>query len=146
MTTRARGLRLPEELEEEIEREMRLRGAGFTEVATSLLREAVRMRRTPGIVYMDGATGRRAVVAGTGIDVWEIISQYREVEEDFDGLRACYPWLVGSQLASALSYYELYPEEIDARIEAEERWTPERVWDEYPVLRPDRGARPSRGA
>jgi hypothetical protein len=64
MSTRARGLRLPEELEEEIEREMKLRGATFSELATSLLREAVRMRRVPGIVFMDGPAGRRAAIAG----------------------------------------------------------------------------------
>lgn len=131
---------MPAELEAEIEREMRLQGVGFTELATALLREAVRMRRTPGIVFTEGATGRRAVIAGTGIDIWEVIAQYRATGEDYDELRACYPWLTRPQLASALSYYELYPDEIEARLRAEEDWTPERLWREYPVLRPDRGA------
>lgn len=97
------------------------------------------MRRVPGIVFMDGATGRRAVVAGTGVDVWEIVGQYREVGEDFEELKACYPWLTGVQLSSALGYYEIYPEEIDARLEKEERWTPESLWREHPFMRPDRG-------
>jgi hypothetical protein len=82
MLARARGLRLPEELQDEIEREMRLRGATFSEVATSLLREAVRMRRVPGIVFMDGPVGRRASIAGTGLDVWEVIATFKSVEED----------------------------------------------------------------
>lgn len=138
MATKAHGLRLPKEIENEIEREMRLRGATFTEVATSLLREAVRMRRVPGIVFMDGPTGRRAVIAGTGLDVWEIIAQFREIEEDYEELEKCYPWLGRTQLSSALAYYEIYPEEIDARIEQEERWTPERLWSEYPFTRPGR--------
>lgn len=136
MATKARGLRLPKELEEEIEREIRLRGASFTEVATSLLREAVRMRRVPGVVFMDGPTGRRAVIAGTGLDVWEVVSQFREVGEGFDELRECYPWLTETQLSSALAYYGAYGEEIDARIEREERWTPERLWSEHPFMRP----------
>jgi uncharacterized protein (DUF433 family) len=103
MATQTRGLRLPEELEEEIGREMQLRGATFSEVATSLLREAVRMRRVPGVVFMDGANGRRAVIAGTGLDVWEVIVQFREVGESFEELKRCYPWLSEAQLVSALA-------------------------------------------
>lgn len=135
MSTRARGLRLPEELEKEIEREIELRGATFSEVASSLLREAVRMRRVPGVVFMDGASGRRAAIGGTGLDVWEVISTYKSVGGDYGRLEESYPWLSEPQLRVALVYYELYPEEVDARIEREERWTPERVRSEFPFLR-----------
>ncbi len=127
MAAKARGLRLSRELEEEIEREMRLRGATFSEVAAGLLREAVRMRRVPGIVFMEGPAGRRASLAGTGLDVWEVISTYKSVDENHERLKKSYEWLSGSQLSAALDYYEFYPEEIDARIEREEWWTPERV-------------------
>src|SRR5829696_6052365 len=129
MPTRARGLRLPEDLQEEIEREMRLRGATFSEVASSLLREAVRMRRVPGVVFMDGPAGRRASIAGTGLDVWEIIATFKSVGAD-------------RQLTAALAYYDLYPQEIDERIEEDEHWTPERLYGEFPYLRP-RNAQPS---
>ncbi len=142
MPTKARGLRLPEELQQEIEREMRLQGATFSEVATSLLREAVRMRRVPGIVFMDGPVGRRASIAGTGLDVWEVIATFKSVGEDRRRLEASYEWLSGRQLSAALAYYGLYPREIDARIEEEEYWTPERLYDEFPFVRPD-DARPS---
>ncbi len=138
MAARARGLRLPQELEEEIEREMKLRGATFSEVATSLLREAVRMRRVPGIVFIDGPAGRRAAIAGTGLDVWEVVATYKSLEEDYERLKASYEWLSDRQLSAALGYYELYPDEIDARIELEERLTPERVRQEFPVLRTGR--------
>lgn len=142
MPTKARGLRLPEELQQEIEREMRLQGATFSEVATSLLREAVRMRRVPGIVFMDGPVGRRASIAGTGLDVWEVIATFKSVGEDRRRLEASYEWLSDRQLSAALAYYGLYPREIDARIEVEEYWTPERLYDEFPFVRPD-DARPS---
>lgn len=135
MTTRARGLRLPEELEEEIGREMRLRGLTFSEVASSLLREAVRMRRVPGIVFMDGPAGRRASIAGTGLDVWEVVATFKSVDEDRRRLEASYEWLSDRQLSAALGYYGLYPQEIDARIEREEWWTPERVREGYPFAR-----------
>jgi uncharacterized protein (DUF433 family) len=139
MATKARGIRLPEEIEEEIEREMRLRGGTFTEVATSLLREAVRMRRVPGVVFMDGPSGRRAVISGTGLDVWEVVARFREVGGDERRLEECFPWLDRTQLSSALAYYDLYPEETDARIEREESWTPERLWSEHPFMRPQGG-------
>lgn len=137
MATRARGLRLPEELEEEIERERKLRGGlPFSELATQLLREAVRMRRVPGVVFMDGPTGRRAVIAGTGLDVWEVVARFREVGGDYEQLKSSYEWLSEPQLRAAFEYYGLYPGEIDARIEREEYWTPERVWEEFPFVRP----------
>ena len=135
MTTRARGLRLPEELEEEIEREMRLRGLTFSEAVSSLLREAVRMRRVPGIVFMDGPAGRRASIAGTGLDVWEVVATFKDVDEDRERLKASYEWLSDRQLSAALAYYGLYPQEIDARIEREEWWTPERAREEFPFAR-----------
>lgn len=127
---------MPEELDEEIEREMRLRGTTFSEVASSLLREAVRMRRVPGIVFMDGPVGRRASIAGTGLDVWEVIATFKSVEEDRERLRASYERLSDRQLSAALAYYKLYPEEIDARIEGEEYWKPENLYGEFPYLRP----------
>ncbi|SRR5579871_4042399 len=79
--------------------------------------EAERMRRVPGIYFMDGATGRRACVAGTGIDVWEIVNGYKIMGEDRARLDDAYDWLSKEQLDAALQYYALYPEEIDARIE-----------------------------
>lgn len=137
MTTRPRGLRLPEELASEIERERIFRGnPSFSRLVTSLLTEAIRMRRVPGIVFVDGLDTRRAAIAGTGLEVWEIIAAYRAVGEDFEELERSYPQLSGSQLRAALTYYELYPEEIEARLDREESWTPEEVWSRYPFTRP----------
>jgi hypothetical protein len=64
MATRARGLRLPEEIEKGIERERKLRGTSFSETAVALLREALRMRRVPGIYFMDGPTKARCRARG----------------------------------------------------------------------------------
>jgi uncharacterized protein (DUF433 family) len=136
MATRTRGLRLPEELDLGIESERRLRGTSFSEEAIGLLREALRMRRAPGIYFVDGLDARRAAVAGTGIEVWEVVATYKSVGEDHEELRKSYPQLSETQLKAALSYYELYPEEVDARIEREGYWTPERVWGEFPFTRP----------
>jgi uncharacterized protein (DUF433 family) len=138
------GLRLPEDVRKEIEREQKVRGTTFSAAAVSLLREAVRMRRVPGIHFVEGVGGsRRAAVAGTGLEVWEVVRTYEEVGEDYGELRKSYPWLSEPQLRAALSYYELYPDEIEARLELEESWTPERVRKEIPFAVPrleeDRG-------
>lgn len=137
MTTKPRGLRLPEDLASEIERERIFRGnPSFSRLVTSLLTEAIRMRRVPGIVFVDGLDTRSAAIAGTGLEVWEVIATYRAVGEDVGELERSYPQLSATQLRAALAYHELYPGEIDARLEREESWSPEEVWSQYPFTRP----------
>ena len=89
-----------------------------------------------GICFVDGPTGRRAVVTGTGLDVWEVIATWKEGGESYELLRQNYPWLSEIQLRAALGYYQLYPYEIDARLEREAQLTPERAWRELPFSRP----------
>jgi len=97
-----------------------------------LLAEAVRMRRVPGIVFADSRTGRRPVVAGAGLDVWEVIATWKAVGEDQARLRQTCDWLNEPQLRAALNYYALYTDEIDKRLSIEETWTPERLHRELP--------------
>jgi len=80
--------------------------------AQSLI-EADRMRRIPGIVFADGAAGRRARIAGTGIEVFEVIQQYLNVDRDWGQTQETYHWLTPEQLSAAIAYYTAYPEEID---------------------------------
>ena len=136
MAGKPRGLRLPEDLEREIERERDRRGTSFSAAVVDLLQESVRMRRVPGIVFVDGPSGRRAVVAGTGLEVWEIVATWHEVGEDYRALQESYDWLTEPQLRAALGYYEIYAEEVEARLAREERWTPGRVSSELPFTRP----------
>jgi uncharacterized protein (DUF433 family) len=134
--TTARGIRLPESLQAEIEREMeRQERSEWSAMVVELLREAVRARRAPGIVFVDGATGRRPVVAGSGLEVWEVVATWKEVGRNYDRLRSAYDWLAEPQLRAALSYYELYADEVDARLEREARLTAERVQNELPFAR-----------
>ncbi len=139
MATRAKGIRIPAELDREIAHESATRGKSWSAMTAELLEEAIRTRRAPGISFVDGPTGRRAVVAGTGLDVWEIIATWKEEGEDHEVLRQNYPWLSEAQIRAALAYYELYPSEIDARFEREAQWTPERVRREFPFSRPRNG-------
>jgi uncharacterized protein (DUF433 family) len=125
--TRARGIRISDELAHDIAREAEARGISWSAMTTALLTEALKIRRVPGIVMVDGPTGRRAVVAGSGLDVWEIIATWRACGQDEPQLAQHYPWLTQPQLRAALAYYQLYPEEIEARLAREQQWTPERV-------------------
>ncbi len=132
----ARGIRVPADLQDAIEREMERREVTeWSAMVVELLEEAVRARRAPGIVFVDGATGRRPVVAGSGLEVWEVVATWKEVGRNYDRLRAAYDWLTEPQLRAALSYYELYGEELDARLEREARLTQERVQKELPFTR-----------
>lgn len=136
MSAKPRGIRLGSALEREIEEEAHLRGQSFSAVSAELLKEAVRMRRAPGIIFTDGPAGRRATIAGTGLDVWEVIGRYKHLEGDTAKTREEFSWLTDLQFRAALSYYKLYPDEIDARLVREEQWTPEKVYERYPFLAP----------
>ncbi len=139
MTQRSRGIRVSELLAAEIEREAERRAKSWSATAAELLDEAVRMRRAPGVVFAEGPAGRRAVVAGTGLDVWESVAAWRAAGERFEKLMATYPWLAEAQLRAALGYYALYPEEIEDRLAREADWTPERVRRELPFAAPRPG-------
>src|SRR4029434_6562461 len=92
LMTHARGIRIPDELVHDIAREAEARGLSWSAMTTTLLIEALKMRRSPGIVMVDGPTGRRAVVAGSGLDVWEIIATWQACGQDEQQLGQNYPW------------------------------------------------------
>ena len=130
-----KSIRIQEANYKEITRMAAESGKDFSIVTNELLEEAVKMKRCPGIVFADGVTGRRARIAGTGIEVWEVVSDYKNMNESFDELREAYHWLSEIQLRAALAYYKLYPEEINTRIERNERLTPETIAERYPFLK-----------
>ncbi len=129
-----KSLRLPEETLKEIEQIAKETGQDFSAVTKDLLTEAIKMRRCPGIVFVEGTSGRRARVAGTGIEVWEIISSYRSLEQDFNRLRSAYHWLSTEQLRAALSYSSVYPQEIDRLIDQNESWNERKIKERYPFM------------
>ena len=55
-------------------------------MTTKELSEEEKMRRVPGILFVDGATGRRARVQGTGLEVFEIIHGYEVVGEVIESM------------------------------------------------------------
>jgi uncharacterized protein (DUF433 family) len=130
-----KSLRLPPETMKEIEQMARETGQDFSNVTKDLLQEAIKMRRCPGILFAEGTGGRRARVAGTAIEVWEVVAAYKSMKGDFKRLQKAYHWLSGEQLKAALGYYRIYPQEIDRLIEGNEQWSEEKVRDRYPFMR-----------
>jgi uncharacterized protein (DUF433 family) len=134
-----KSLRVPEEVARAIEAMAESARRDFSSVANEMLEEAVKMRRCPGITFADGATGRRARVAGTGLDVWEVIATYESLERDVERLRSAYDWLSELQLRAALGYYAAYPKEIEEHIARNQAWTRERLAQQHPTLLPISG-------
>jgi uncharacterized protein (DUF433 family) len=133
-----KSLRIPQGTFEEIERIARETGRDFSSIAKDLLAEAIKMRRCPGIVFADGVSGRRARIAGTGLEVWEVISTYRSVNQDSSRLQKAYHWLTEQQLRAAIGYYTAYRQEIDELIKLNESWSTETVTERFPFLSRDK--------
>lgn len=103
-------------------------GSTRSSVAARYVDEGLRMDEHPGILFRDGAAGRRATVVG-GPDVWEVVRAVRAA-------RAAEPELTDAELVemlhentgvsprmtrTALAYWGAYPEEVDALVEHAER-------------------------
>ena len=131
-----KSIRVPSETLKEIEQIAKETGRDFSTVTKDLLMEAIKMRRCPGTILSEGISGLRARIAGTGIEVWEIVSTYRSFGKDMSRLKMAYHWLSTEQLRTALGYYQTYPEEIDQLIEQNERWTEEKLKERYPFMSP----------
>jgi uncharacterized protein (DUF433 family) len=78
--------------------------------------ETEKMRRVPGIVFADEGSGRVPRIAGTGLEVFEVIQVYLSLDRKTESLKRAFPWLSQEQLDAALKYYAEYPEEVDAVI------------------------------
>ena len=122
MSTIQRSFRIKETLLQEIERIRKNKPANA--VANELLEEALKMRRCPGIIFAEGVTGRRARIAGTGVEVWEVIYEYQSVGKDIKALKKALAHLTERQFVAALNYYRAYTEEINELIKSNEAITP----------------------
>lgn len=129
-----KSIRIQENIYREIERIACESGKEFSSIVNQLLDESVRMQRCPGIVFAEGVTGRRPRIAGTGIEVWEMIATYKSVGRDENRLHQAYHWLSKQQVNAALCYYKAYPEDIERIIRQNEEMTRELIDKIYPFL------------
>jgi len=133
-----RSVRLVDRVDAGVQALARKSGRDVSAVINELLDEGLRMRRVPGIAFGESRGGRVARLAGTGLAVYEVIRSLHEMDNDPARLRKAYGWLSEQQLRSALAYAEAYSNEIEQRLSDDEEWTPERVWETYPFMRPTR--------
>lgn len=89
-----------------------------TGLAERYLEEGLRMDEHPGVGFVDGPAGRRAVLVGTGLDVWEAIAIVKENRGS--GAAARYLEVPESRIREAVRYYAAFPAEIDAWLRLQE--------------------------
>lgn len=93
-------------------------GATPSGLAQRLVDEGLRQEEFPGIVFKDGATGRRAALA-LGPDVWEVVRVLREVDERGEAAVSATAELMAlpaERVRLAMRYYAAYEQEIDAEV------------------------------
>ncbi len=116
--------RLAEDVMRELQAIARAESRTVSQVLARFVEEGIRMRRFPGIVFIDGPQGRRAHVAGTGFDVWEVVALYRAYGGDVDRLLQDHPILDRRELELAAAYAKAYPQEVDHLIVDNEQQVP----------------------
>ena len=85
-------------------------------LAQRYVEEGLRMDEHPLIRFVDGPSGRRPQLVGTGKDVWEVISVVRDGGGDASAAAAYLEMSLGL-VQAAVSYYGAYRAEIDDWIE-----------------------------
>jgi uncharacterized protein (DUF433 family) len=81
--------------------------------------EGLRHDAHPLIQFLDGPGGRRASLAGRGLDVWEVIATIRDNSGSIS-LAAQYLQVPAGLVEAAVAYYGEYKDEIDREIEFNE--------------------------
>jgi len=107
-------------------------GATPSGLAQRLVDEGLRLAEHPDVVFKDGPSGRHAALR-FGPDIWELIKFLREIDERGNAaIDAAVEVLAltEAQVRAGLRYYACYEREIDAEIEAAERYSveAERAW------------------
>lgn len=81
--------------------------------------EGLRHDAHPLIQFLDGPSGRRASLAGRGLDVWEVIATVRDNNGSI-ARAADYLQIPAGLVEASVAYYGEYKGEIDQEIELNE--------------------------
>lgn len=130
--TKQMSFRIAAPTADELDRSARLRGMSRNALADRYLAEGLRRDEFPDIAFRDGALGRRAVLIGTRLDVWQILETVRQHGNAIDEA-AAYLSIPPQRVHTAVRYAAAYPDEIrdiaereaDAAARAEELWRAE---------------------
>ena len=116
-------LRLPEELRDQLATTAEQQNTTLTALVERYTREGLATDAHPGIVFKSGPSGRRAALAG-GPDVWEVIDALKATtgtEQDRVDAVADQLGIHPRQVTIALGYAAAHPDEIEARIAANQQ-------------------------
>lgn len=87
-------------------------GLSMTALAERYLDEGLRREQHPLIVFREGAAGRRATLAGTRLDVWQVIETVRQSDKSTEDA-AAYLAIPEPWVRACVRYYADYPDEVD---------------------------------
>ena len=106
--------------------EQRARATGMTQTALveRYVDEGLRHDAHPEITFVDEPAGRRPRLAGSGLDVWEIVVTLQDNEGSVPEA-AAYLDVPEWRILAAMRYYADFRYEIDAWIEANDRMAQE---------------------
>ena len=107
-----RSFRLPRRLLGEIKQRAERRGVSQTALVERYLEEGVRLDDHPMIVFGDSPLGRRAMLAGSRLEVSQVIATIRNSKDSLEDA-AEYLDLPVVRVRACLSYYAAYQEEVD---------------------------------
>ena len=124
-TTRQRSFRLTDKTLHLLDERATEQGESSNALAQRLLDESLRLERHPLLRFRQGGSGiRRPALAGSRLDVWQVIETLRSHEGDVDGT-AGYFGITPAQVRACVAYYADFQTEIDsyaaAEIQAAER-------------------------
>lgn len=110
--TRQRSFRLNERLLERLDRQARLGRSSANALAQRLIDEGLRMDEHPQIGFREAAGGRRPALAGTRLDVWQVIETLRA---NGNSIAAAAEYLnqPAGRVEAAIGYYADYQDEVD---------------------------------
>src|SRR5579859_5934939 len=100
-------VRLNKTIMSPIRAKARASGKPVSRVIKEMLESVLRMQRFPGIVFVEGPSGRRAHLAGTGLDVWEVVRLLQEYQTAAK-LRENFPRLSSIAIQIAHAYAKSY--------------------------------------
>ena len=110
--TRPRSFRFPNTLLASLQRRAQERGESANALAERYVEEGLRRDEHPLIVFREGAAGRRAALAGTRLDVSQVIDTLRESDNSVDAT-AEYLGIPEQHVRAAVRYYAEFRGEID---------------------------------
>lgn len=85
-------------------------------LAERYIGEGLKQDAHPEIVFRDGPFGRRAMLAGTRLEVWQVIETLRNSGNSLEEA-AAYLGLPAPRVRGCVAYYAAFRDEVDAYAE-----------------------------